>query len=586
MFPYIRPHVFVFLAAPLFVFAEVLATLIQPGLMAKLVNRGLAAGDGEFLVSTGIRMFSFAALGVVCGVVSMALSARASNAFGAALRLDVYKKIQTFSFSNIENFQTGALVTRLANDTMMLQQTMQAMLRTFIRAPMMFAGSILMALSVSRDFVVVLVLLIPILVAITVKVFKRAFPLFPLIQKRLDRLNTVVQENLAGVRLIKAFAGEPRERGRFDAANRELYDVSLASAHTVILLIPLLMLTMNLGIVAVIVVGGLKAQAGEFSAGSVMACTNYLTHILHALMITSFLFMSFSRSGASLARVCEILETEPDIVFPKKIFPQKTSRARGRTPHSVAFEDVSFAYGTREPGPERFALRDVSFELRPGRTLGIIGGTGSGKSTLLALIPRLYDATRGRVLVDGADVRSLSPEELRGNIGLVLQETILFSGTVAENIRWGKPDATDGEIQNAARMAEADEFIRSLPERYETPLGQRGVNLSGGQRQRISLARTFVGRPGLLMLDDATSAVDFRTEARIKRALSTLEITQIVVAQRVSSVAAADEILVIEKGTVAERGAHESLWREGGVYRSICDSQPGSEELHQWGLSL
>jgi ATP-binding cassette subfamily B protein len=578
MFPYIRPHIFVFLTAPLFVFAEVLAELIQPGLMADLVNRGLVAGDGEFLVSTGVRMVSFAALGIVCGVVSMALSARASNAFGAALRLDVYKKIQTFSFSDIENFRTGSLITRLASDTMMLQQTVQSMLRIFIRAPMMFAGSILMALHISHSFIVVLILLVPILVAITARVFRRAFPLFMRIQKSLDRLNTVIQENLAGIRLIKSFAGEPRERDRFDAANRELYDVSLVSAHTVILLIPLLMLTMNLGIVAVIGIGGLKVQAGDFSVGSIMACTNYLTHILHALMITSFLFMSFSRSGASLARISEVLETEPDVAF-----PPKSPRPRTGRPRSVVFEGVAFAYRTREPGPEHLVLKDISFELRPGRTLGIIGGTGSGKSTLLALIPRLYDVTRGRVLVDGADVRSLSTEELRGGIGLVLQESILFSGTVAENIRWGKPDATDEEVRDAARMAEADEFIQALPNRYDTPLEQRGVNLSGGQKQRLSLARTLVGRPGLLMLDDATSSVDFRTEARIKRALVALETTQIVVAQRVSSVAAADEILVIERGTLAERGTHESLWRKGGIYRAICDSQPGGEHCRNSG---
>lgn len=576
LWPYIRPYTIAFCVAPLFIFAEVMAGLIQPNLMAKIVNQGLAHGDRALVISTGIRMCWFTIIGLGCGLLSISLSANASNRFGAALRLGLYRKIQTFSFANIESFHTGSLITRLTNDTTLLQQLVQAMLRVLIRAPLMLLGSIFMAMHINHSLMSVLFLLIPVLIAIIVLVFKKAFPLFMLTQKRLDGLNTVVQENLSGVRVVKAFSGEKREHSRFQTANQELRNISLASGKVVILLIPLLMLAMNIGVIAVVGFGALKVQAGELAIGDIMAYTNYLANILQALMVMSFVLMAFSRAEASLARVAEVFETEPDIVAP--LSPTNAKTPSKAAPQSVTFESVFFTYSSirTSGGADSFVLNDISFHLEPGDTLGIIGSTGSGKSSLLSLISRLYDVTRGRVLVGGRDVRDMPIEELRSHIGLVMQESLLFSGTIAENIRWGKPDATDEEVREAARFAEADEFVRSFPDGYATMIGQRGVDLSGGQKQRLSIARTLVGRPDLILFDDCTSAVDFRTEALIRQHISRFKTTRIIVAQRVSSIVHANSILVIEKGHIAEQGTHETLWRKNGIYRAICDSQPGS----------
>jgi ATP-binding cassette subfamily B protein len=505
----------------------------------------------------------------------MILSASASNRFGAALRCGLYRRIQTFSFADIESFHTGSLITRLTNDTTLLQQLSQSMLRIFIRAPLMLAGSIFMALQINRSLISVLILLIPVLAVIIASVFKRAFPLFLLTQKRLDRLNTVLQENLAGVRVVKAFSGELREEARFREANAALCDVSLRSGRIVVLLIPLLMLAMHLGVVAVVAFGAAGVRAGRITVGDIMAYISYLANILQALMTLSFVLMAFSRAEASFSRVAEVLEaggSGSDVV--------RTADSGHRTPpnaapQSVTFENVFFSYGGKKQ-EESMVLSAVSFHLEPGKTLGIIGSIGSGKSTLLSLIPRLCEATLGRVLVGGRDVRTIPPGELRGRVGFVMQENLLFSETIAENIRWGKPDATDAEVRRAAELAAAGEFIRALPGGYATRVGQRGVNLSGGQKQRLCIARALIGNPGVLLLDDCVSSVDFRTESLIRRNISRLEATKIVVAQRVSSVMRADMILVLERGRVAERGTHGTLWKNDGIYRAICDSQPGA----------
>lgn len=567
---YLRPYWKTALLAPLLMLLEVATDLIQPALVARIIDKGIATGNLPYILHTGALMVGAALLGLGGGFGCMLTSSIAASNFAADLRLDLFRRVQEFSFANLDRFQPSSLITRLTNDVVQVQNIVLMSMRIMVRAPFLCIGGIIMAVLLNPRLALILIATIPALAATIGAVVKKGFPMFTEAQKRLDRVNYVMRENLAGIRLVKAFVRSEHERSKFDSANTRLTEISIAASRVMAAIMPLMMLLMNLSIVAVIWYGGNQVKSGNMRVGEVIAFINYLTQILFSLMMVAFILMTLSRAKASADRIKEVLETEPEIKSPPDA--DKTPLQSGE----VVFESVSFSYDPPEGEP---VLKDISFRARSGETVAVIGPTGSGKTTLVSLIPRLYEATEGRVLVDGRDVRSIDLKVLREGIGIVLQESILFSGTIRENILWGNENATDEEVIEAARAAQAHGFITKLPEGYNTRIGQGGVNLSGGQRQRLAIARALLKKPKILILDDCTSAVDLTTEAKIRAALRKLrgKCTIITIAQRISSVADADEILVLDKGRIVAQGTHAELLRSCPLYREIYESQTGKE---------
>ncbi|MGI8482991.1 MAG: ABC transporter ATP-binding protein, partial [Thermomicrobiales bacterium] len=497
--------------------------------------------------------------GMACGVFAIL----AAQHFGADVCGALFRKVQSLSFSNLDRLDTGQLVTRLTNDVTQVQDTVALMLRVMVRAPLLLVGSIVMAIFTSAQLSMLFLVLVPVVLVIVRWVFKKAFPLFKQVQKKLDGLNSLMQENLAGVRVVRAFARSPHEVKRFDKANTDLMGVNLAAVQFGAIVMPLMMLVVNFATVAVIWIGGIRVDQGGLQVGQLVAFSNYLMQSLMALLTVSMLIVRISRAEASAERIQEVLVSKPDIVDSEYLVTELPGAGR------IEFDNVHFAY----PDTDGEVLEGVNFVAEPGQTVAILGATGSGKSTLVELIPRFYDVTAGRVLIDGIDVREIDQRTLRTKIGVALQEAILFSGTVRENIRYGRPDASEIEVVSAAKMAQADEFIRQLPERYDAMVGQRGVNLSGGQKQRLAIARALLPNPPILILDDSTSAVDVATESRIQEQLRTLHQTRIVVAQRISTVIGADKILLLEGARIVAEGSHAQLLGKSPLYQAIYDSQ-------------
>jgi ATP-binding cassette subfamily B multidrug efflux pump len=570
LFKYLKPYWKAAILAPLLMCVEVAADLMQPTLMARIVDAGIGRGDIGFILRTGVTMIVVVLFGAVGGIGCTVYATRAALCFATDLRRDLFRKVQGFSFANLDRFAVSSLVTRLTNDVVQLQNLVLAMLRILVRSPLLCLGGIVMAVAINPRLSMILLVAVPVLLAGLLLLIRKGFPLFTEVQKRLDRVNAVMQENLSGIRVVKASVREEHEERRFAAANDSLRDATVAASRMLALTSPLSMAIMNASVVAVLWFGGTRVPSGGITVGQIMAFINYMVQILFSLMMVTFLLVGVSRAKASSDRVREVLETGIDILDPPGA--ARTAVAEGR----VVFERVAFRY--REAGGEPL-LRGVSFSADPGETVAILGSTGSGKSSLVNLIPRFYDATEGRVLVGGRDVREYRLEDLRAAIGVVPQDPILFSGTVRENLRWGRADATDAEIEEAARSAQAHDFIMGFPQGYGTVLGQRGVNLSGGQRQRLAIARALVRRPRILILDDSTSAVDAGTESRIQKALrETLkETTRLLIAQRISSVIDADRIVILENGRVESTGTHRELLAKSPVYADICRSQTGAE---------
>ncbi|HHW41326.1 MAG TPA: ABC transporter ATP-binding protein [Syntrophomonadaceae bacterium] len=567
---YLKPYRKAALLAPLLMLLEVAMDLLQPALMAKVVDQGIATGNLAYIIHTGLLMTGLALVGLAGGFGCMLASSIAATGFAADLRLDLFRRVQDFSFANLDRFQPSSLITRLTNDVLQVQNIVLMSMRIMIRAPFLCIGGIVMAVLINARLALILIVTIPALAAAITGIIKKGFPLFTVMQRRLDRVNSVMRENLAGVRVVKAFVRAEHEKSRFAEANRDLMEISVSASRVMALIMPLMMLMMNLSIVAVIWFGGIQVNTGGMQIGEVIAFINYLTQILFSLMMVAFILMMISRAKASADRLNEVLDMEPDI----RNLPD-ADRTPLRT-GEVVFDNVSFRYDTGKGEP---VLKNISFTAHSGETVAILGATGSGKSTLVSLIPRLYEATEGRVFVDGRDVRRIDLEVLRQGIGVVLQESLLFSGTIKENLLWGNENAGDEEIAAAARAAQAHDFIMNLPEGYNTRLGQSGVNLSGGQKQRLAIARALLKKPKVLILDDSTSAVDLATEARIQSALRELagKCTIILIAQRISSVMEADKILVLEEGRIIAQGTHAELLRECVVYRDIYESQMGKE---------
>jgi ATP-binding cassette subfamily B protein len=549
--------------APLMMTFEVALDLLQPLLIARIIDEGIANADNDVVRQTGLIMIGVATLAMIVGVSCSIFAVRASQGFGADLRGSLFRKVQDLSFGNLDRLETGGLITRLTNDVTQLTETVAMLLRIMVRVPLLLVGSMIMAAFTSPRLALLFLVLIPTITVVIGLVMRIAFPIFKVVQKKLDRLNTVMQENLAGVRVVRVFARAGHEKDRFETANTDLRDTTLSVIKYIVIVMPVLMFVINVGIVAALWFGGRMIDTGSLEVGQLVAFSNYLLQSLMSIMFLSMLAMRFARAEASATRVNEVLDSVPTVTNPPVAIEE--FRPRGQ----VAFDKVTFAYDEdSEP-----VLRDVSFTAEPGQTVAILGATGSGKSSLVSLIPRFYDPTEGRVLIDGVDVREINEQVLRSTIAVALQESVLFTGSIRDNIRYGRPTASDAEVEQAARMAQAWEFISELPGQLDSIVGQRGVNLSGGQKQRIAIARALMLRAPVLILDDSTSAVDVATEARIQAAMADLRQTCFIVAQRISAVVAADKILVLEAGRIVAEGTHEELMDTSTVYHDIYESQ-------------
>ena len=587
---FLKPYWHWALLAPLLMVVEVWMDLMQPRLIQTIIDEGIATGSMQVVLNTGLRMIGVAVIGALGGMSCSVFAVLASEGYGADMRAALYRKVHSLSFSNMDQLETGSLVTRLTNDVTQMQNMIGMMLRMMVRGPMTLIGSLVMAIITAPRLSVLFFVLMPMVLTIIGVLIHRAFPLFKQVQGKVDRLNTVMQESLMGVRVIKAFVREDHEEARFGAANEDLKALAVKAIRTVSIGWPLMIVTVNIGVSAVLWFGGRQVIAGSMQIGQIVAFINYLLNSLFSLMMVSMLVMSFSQAEASAQRIDEVFQAMPDVQNrPDARLSFGTGHAAhsgngtGRARGQVKFEDVTFAYDGEDQEP---VLKNVSFAAQPGETVAILGATGAGKSTLVHLIPRFYDVTAGRVTIDGVDVREMHTDVLRRNVAVALQDPILFSGTIRDNIRYGRPEASDDEVVEAAKMAQAHEFITATPDGYDTELGQRGVNLSGGQKQRIAIARALLVDPAVLVLDDSTSSVDVETEAVIQEELERFikekgdhPRTTFVIAQRISTVLNADKILVLDRGGVAAEGTHRELLASSDIYREIYDSQLGEGVL-------
>jgi ATP-binding cassette, subfamily B, multidrug efflux pump len=565
---YLKPYWHWALLAPMLMLVETATDLLQPRLIQQIVDVGIAERDMAVVLNTGYLMVGLSLLGAIVGIACTTVSVLAAQGFGTDLRDALFEKVQSLSFGNIDRLETGQLITRLTSDVSQVQELVSMGLRIMIRAPLLVIGSLIMAIITSPRLAVMFAVLVPVIAVILAWVINRAYPMFSDVQERLDDLNTVMQENLAGVRVVKAFVRGAYEIVRFGRVNDALKVIAVRAARTVAVAGPAISVALHLGVVAAVYFGGIQVNAGALTLGQIIAFVFYLTRVSWALMFVSMLSMRVARAEASAARIDEVLTSSPDVVDRSDAVTPSTLQGR------VSFEDVTFSYDGDGAAP---VLRDVSFRAEPGQVVALLGATGAGKSSLIHLIPRFYDVTEGAVKIDNRDVRELDGAALRRYVGVALQESVLFTGTIRDNIRYGRPDASDEEVIAAAKAAQAHGFISEFPDGYDTVLGQRGVNVSGGQKQRIAIARALLVRPQILILDDSTSSVDVETEALIQEALEDLmrDRTSFVIAQRISTVLNADKILVLDEGRIVAQGTHDELMASSAIYREIYDSQLG-----------
>ncbi|MCD6302396.1 MAG: ABC transporter ATP-binding protein [Anaerolineae bacterium] len=570
LFRLLKPYTAQIIIALVVLCGQVAADLIIPRLTQQAIDLGIARSDLSMVWRTAITMLGAAVLSSAMAVANTLLSVRVAQNFGADLRRAIMQSVQSWSFGNLDRIRTGQLIVRTTSDVNMVQIICMLSLRILTRMPLLMIGSVIMLIRTSPAMASIILVLLPALVGAMAILATKARPLFTSVQQRLDRLNNVLQENLAGVRVVKAFVRTEHENARFEAANLDLTNQSIHVYQMLSVLMPLLTVILNLGVVAAIWFGGKHVIEGTMSLGSLVAAINYLMSSLFPVLLLGGLIGPLAAAEASAGRILEVLNEEPSI--PEN--DDAVSLPEGTAGH-VALEHVSFSYDGDGGDP---VLCDVNLEARPGERVAILGETGSGKSSLVNLIPRFYDVTAGRVTIDGVDVRDMRLDELRTQIGIALQETVLFTGTIRDNIRYGRPDATDEQVVAAAKVAQAHDFISAFPKGYDTMVGQRGVNLSGGQKQRIAIARALLVRPRVLILDDSTSAVDVDTEARLEEALreAMRDTTAIVIAQRISTALTADRIVVLEKGRVAAMGTHDELMVSSPIYQEIYASQLGN----------
>jgi len=568
---YLKPFQIPIYFVLVLVLLQSLSELYLPTLMADIVDKGVITGDTHYIWKIGAYMLLVAAGGMICSIVASFFSAKAASGFGRFLRSKIFSHVGHFSLSEFDKLGTASLITRTTNDITQIQQVMIMMLRMMAAAPMMCIGGIIMAYSKDAKLTLVLAVAIPFLIIAIVVIARKGIPLFKAMQVKLDNLNRVLRENLTGIRVIRSFNRVEHEKKRFDEASWDLTQTAIKVNKIMAAMMPIMMVVLNLTTVAVIWFGGHRISNGSMEVGDMMAFIQYAMQIMFSFIMLSMMFVMIPRASVSAVRINEVLNTVADIRDPQSA--PSISEEKGH----VEFRDVTFSY----PGAEMPAISNISFSMYPGEVTAIIGGTGSGKSTLINLIPRFYDVDSGQVLIDGMDVRIMTQEQLRQKIGFVPQQAILFTGTISENIRYGKEDASDEEVSHAAEIAQANEFISSMPDGFDSIIAQGGTNVSGGQKQRLSIARALVRKPEIYIFDDSFSALDFKTDAKLRAALKeeTVHSTVLIVAQRVSTIMDADRIIVLDDGRISGIGTHKELLESSPVYREIVMSQLSEEEI-------
>ena len=562
---YLKPYALFAVLTPLSMVGEVLGDLLQPKLMSKIVDDGVLGQDMNLIIRTGLLMLLVLIGGGACGIAASAFGGIASQSFSRDLRVDVFKCVMGLSFEQTDKFTTGSLVTRLTADITAIQQMVDFMLRMLVRDSLLFFGGIIMMLTLNVRFGIIILCALPVEIIMMIVILKKANPYYSIVAKRLDSVNSVVQENVTGARVVKAYVREDTEEKRFDDANISLMESNLRVQTLMAILQPLLMIILNLSVIAVILIGGWQVQAQAMKVGEVMAAITYLTQVLHGVMMMSMMFQTLAKASASANRLREVLETDPVIKSGSVSLADKTGG-------TVSFKNVSFSYPETKGRP---VISELTLDIKSGESVAILGATGSGKSSLVNLIPRFYDCTAGEVLVDGVNVKDCKLDELRKKVGIVLQKSELFSGTVEDNIKWGDKNATHEEVISAAQAAQADEFIQKIPAGYEGIIAEKGASLSGGQKQRLSISRAVLKKPEILILDDSTSALDLGTEAKLRAEIDRKMngTTLIIIAQRIQSVKSCDRIAVLDHGKLCACDTHENLLKTCEVYQDIYASQ-------------
>ena len=573
--PYLKKYRIYVILGPIFKLIEAVFELIVPIVTSLIIDKGVRQGDLTYVWHMGGVLIGLGAVGLGSALICQKFASIASLGFGTAVRNQMYEKINTFSHAEIDRFGTPSLITRITNDVNQLQQAVALLIRLVIRAPFLAIGAVIAAMLIDWKLGLILLVATPVIALILYMVMSRSVPFYKKAQKKLDRISLVSREGLSGVRVIRAFSKQEEEQKRFEQAASEQTETAIGVGKLTALLNPLTYAVMNLAVVAILWFGGYRVDNGGVSQGNVIALVNYMTQTLLALIVVANLVVTFTKAAASASRVNEILDTQPAVT--EQTTQKIEVKTDGKTP-KILFDHVSFAYDMQA---HQSALYDLSAEIYPGETVGIIGGTGSGKSTVAALIPRFYDPTQGTIYMDGIDIKQYSFEQLREQIGVVPQRAVLFTGTIESNLKWGNEHATKEQMEQALRIAQAEEFVSRLPNGLQTEVSQGGANFSGGQRQRLTIARALVGQPKILILDDSASALDYATDAKLRMAIAreTQNMTVIIVSQRANSIRNADKIIVLDQGHVMGIGTHRELLNTCPIYKEICLSQMREDEL-------
>ncbi|GAE37003.1 ABC transporter ATP-binding protein [Halalkalibacter akibai] len=567
LFSFLKPYKFPIVIALFLMFVELVVELLHPLLLAKIIDDGIMQEDMSVILNWGAIMVGMSLLAFLAGVVNSFYAAHVSQSTGYDIRSELYEKIQTFTYTKLQRFQTSSLITRMTNDVSQIQNTIFMSLRIMLRAPLLVIGGTIMALLVNVQLALILVITIPILICFLIWMMKKGGALFSQVQAKLDGVNHVMRENLVAMRLVKVFVRHRFEESRFNKSNDDLVKTTVSALRLMEIAMPVLLLLMNVSVMAILWFGSFAVNTGGTQVGEVVAIINYATRITSALTVISMIVIVFSRARASAERITDVLETNVDA--------EKSTKAIEIKDGSLEFKEVSFQY----PSTDIEVLKRINFKVEGGKTLAILGSTGSGKTTLFQLIPNLYEVTSGEIYIGGHPVHSLDLDEYRKKIGYVPQDVFLFSGTIKENLQWGKQDATMEEIVEAAKDAQIHDVISQLPDQYETKIGQKGVNLSGGQKQRLSIARALVRKPIILLLDDSTSALDVKTEALLLQALKRYNCTTCIITQKISTAKKADQIILLDEGMIVDEGSHEILIKQSSLYQKINESQLREEEL-------